>query len=92
MKIIKTAKYKKQAEDVSAQEVFNQNMKFYNNDERKAVEATLSMMTGGLFDAVEGGSREKFINEAIRKWVRREVPVDTPMGLEEDNPVQGIDY
>lgn len=36
-------------------------------DERKAIESTLSLMTGGAFDAVEGEKRERYIDKALKQ-------------------------
>lgn len=93
MKVIKTFSYKKNSqENISGKEIFRKNLEMYK-DPRKAAEATLDMLTGGVFAAVESISREKFIDKALEKWIgRREIPSDTPMGLEDDNPVPGIDY
>ncbi|GAH10362.1 unnamed protein product, partial [marine sediment metagenome] len=53
MKVIKTAKYKKaQMEELSAQDIFNKQMKLYK-DERKAAEATLDLLSGGMFSVTE---------------------------------------
>jgi hypothetical protein len=73
------------------QELFNISLKSSKN-ENEAAEATLSLITGGAFDAVEGNSRQEIIQKLLGKYgtPSKALP-DTPMGLEDDNPVEG-DY
>jgi hypothetical protein len=105
MKIIKTAKYEKIAQrdpydydppppgpkEVSYQEVFNDALKMYNGNERKAAEVVLDFVTTGMWAMWDGAKINDAIQQILDKFGKPDFP-DTPMGMEDDNPAPGIDY
>ena len=62
--LTKIASLNKKADDLSFIDLFKIQQKEHT-DIRDAVESTLSLWTGGMFDAAEGSDREKQIDDAI---------------------------
>ena len=79
MKILKTASYKKKAQqEISYQEIFNKFLKKNGGDERKAAEAVLDLVTGGTWAAWD----QERINEkidTILKQFGQQQPIDEQM-------------
>lgn len=56
------------AKSMTIDEIFKEQLKMTNGDERKAAELSLSLGSFGLFDAVEGQARENAIDKFLEEF------------------------